>query len=498
MTTPLPSGVTLSERYLAKLCQRSFLRLWSYPNLFRDQKAGKNGKGDGKELSDLIVICGDDIIIFSDKSCAYPNTGKPDLDWCRWFRRSIEKSVNQVIGAEGWLRDAPERIYLDRACTQKLPITIPRGPQVRIHRIVVALNAGKRCKQELGGSGSLMLMTQLVGKDNYTTRFAVGVVEPKKRFVHVFDDVTLDIVLRELDTITDFVRYLSEKEKLLTSRPVIATGEENLLALYLKETNKDRQHYFPVPDETSGILIPDGGWHTLQTLPQFLAKKLADRDSYLWDQIIEEVSRHALSGTLENGGDNVSEVERALRFMVCEPRIARRIFSKAMNQMRAMTGPGQANKRCMESIQWPSTGYIFMYCHWDGKNEAEYRRRRLEHLHNYAIAYAHVHREYARVIGIASEAGTDERSTDLIVLEGLIWTPEREAEVERMRAAMNWQNPDRIIRSVVETPEYPSVIDSRMALENLGLARRSAFKVGRNEACPCGSGLKYKKCCSRA
>ncbi len=25
----------------------------------------------------------------------------------------------------------------------------------------------------------------------------------------------------------------------------------------------------------------------------------------------------------------------------------------------------------------------------------------------------------------------------------------------------------------------------------------AAFKVGRNERCPCGSGLKYKKCCGK-
>ena len=28
-------------------------------------------------------------------------------------------------------------------------------------------------------------------------------------------------------------------------------------------------------------------------------------------------------------------------------------------------------------------------------------------------------------------------------------------------------------------------------------ARRDADKVGRNEACPCGSGKKYKKCCGQ-
>lgn len=63
-------GLTASEALLAELCERSFLQLWTYPNLF---------KKPGKELIDLMVVFGDDILLFSDKSCAYPQTGNPAL-----------------------------------------------------------------------------------------------------------------------------------------------------------------------------------------------------------------------------------------------------------------------------------------------------------------------------------------------------------------------------------------------------------------------------------
>jgi len=55
-------GLTPSEQYLGRLCKRSFLTLWSYANLFRNQKV--RGKGDGKELCDLLVVFGKHIIIF--------------------------------------------------------------------------------------------------------------------------------------------------------------------------------------------------------------------------------------------------------------------------------------------------------------------------------------------------------------------------------------------------------------------------------------------------
>jgi hypothetical protein len=73
-------GVTAAERYPKRLCDRSFLSLWSYPGLFRDQKGPG---GQGKELCDLLVVFEDDIILFSDKDCKFPCTGDTDVDWRR-------------------------------------------------------------------------------------------------------------------------------------------------------------------------------------------------------------------------------------------------------------------------------------------------------------------------------------------------------------------------------------------------------------------------------
>jgi hypothetical protein len=79
---PLPAvvqaaGITQAERYLHDLCNQSFLSLWSYPGVFRDQ--GQRNGGDGKEVCDLLVVFGDDIIIFSDKDCAFPRFREPSI-----------------------------------------------------------------------------------------------------------------------------------------------------------------------------------------------------------------------------------------------------------------------------------------------------------------------------------------------------------------------------------------------------------------------------------
>ncbi len=84
-------GLTASEQLLAELCDRSFLKLWTYPNLF---------KKPSKELTDLLVVFGSDVLLFSDKSCAFPDTGDATLDWTRWYRKSIARSAHQVDQAE--------------------------------------------------------------------------------------------------------------------------------------------------------------------------------------------------------------------------------------------------------------------------------------------------------------------------------------------------------------------------------------------------------------
>lgn len=57
-------------------------------------------------------------------------------------------------------------------------------------------------------------------------------------FIHVFDDPTLQVPLRELDTISDFVEYVAAREELLTSglSGILIGSEKGLLAAYFVGT----------------------------------------------------------------------------------------------------------------------------------------------------------------------------------------------------------------------------------------------------------------------
>ncbi len=90
------TGVTPAEQYLVRLCEHSFLSLWSYPGVYRDQTPGR-GSEWGKEVCDLLVVFENHILIFSDKHCKFPNTGNLYLDWSRWVRKAVLESGGTII-----------------------------------------------------------------------------------------------------------------------------------------------------------------------------------------------------------------------------------------------------------------------------------------------------------------------------------------------------------------------------------------------------------------
>jgi hypothetical protein len=251
-------GVTPSERYLASLADKTFLNLWSYPNLFVDRKV--RGKGDGKELCDLLIICGNDILIFSDKSVAWLEERNFQLAWSRWYRRAIEKSVAQIAGAERWLAGYPNRVFLDPACTQRLPIDLPPLDRRRVHGIVVALGATKVCATHYKCSdGSFLIAPDLKGTDHTDPSaagyacFGIGDVRPNGSFIHVFNDQALDLLMNELDTVTDFVQYLLCREQIIRSGILMpVSGEHELLGYYLLSSGPEREHGFFKPGAGHG------------------------------------------------------------------------------------------------------------------------------------------------------------------------------------------------------------------------------------------------------
>jgi hypothetical protein len=131
-------GQTLTEQYLSHLCDRTFLRLWSYPNPY---------KADGKELCDLIAVFENNVFLFFDRESHKFDQGSDVLiSWERWKKEAITKQIRSAAGAKRYLLTRRDQIYLDVSGTVPLPLQIPSG-DLRIYKIIVAHGAKEACER---------------------------------------------------------------------------------------------------------------------------------------------------------------------------------------------------------------------------------------------------------------------------------------------------------------------------------------------------------------
>jgi SEC-C motif len=501
-------GVTNAERYLKKLCDKTFLSLWSHSGIYRDQ--GKpTTAADGKELCDLLVVFEQHIIIFSDKDCKFPTTNDLDIAWSRWFRRAVDESAKQIWGAERWIRERPDRLFLDRTCTRRFPIDLPPLDQVKFHRVVVAHNVSAACRAKLGGSGSLMLMPHIIGSMHTDNKagvvpFAVGQLDPAKGYVHVLDDTSLDILLRTRDTITDFVDYLTKKELLIESGTLVsAAGEEDLLAFYLGRLNETNEHDFIVPKPYTNLVVEEGEWKRFSASPERISQVQADETSYLWDHLIEKFTYHFVNGTSEFcSNPTYADQERLFRLFAKESRYRRRMLANAL--LEAIDKGRQSDRliRVSPPLQPGVPYYVFLTLKPTlsvFKTSEQYRQARLGLLQCVCQVVKLKWPDATDILGMALEpldVPGGLRSEDAVYFDAREWTDEMAEEAKELQTKLKiLLNVTEYRRSFQEYPEHSSPQPVTPQLVTIPTHREKQSL--RNSSCPCGSGQKYKKCCMR-
>jgi SEC-C motif len=488
------TGVTPAERYLARLCSRSFLRLWSYPGVYRNQPSAP-GDTQGKEVCDLLVAFDEHVIIFSDKDCEYKPELGVELAWSRWVRKAIFKSADQVFGAERWLKENPHRLFTDKECKCPFPIHLPASEKMRVHRVVVAHGISGHCRNEVGDDvGSLMITNAIRGRGEHEKApFWIGQIAPDRGYVHVFDDATLEIMLTTLDTISDFVAYLDKKEKLLTGDlRVSAAGDEELLGWYFKNLNEAQEHDFIVPQECNALTLDKGFWRDFCNSPQRRSQIQANERSYFWDALIEKFVFHAVTGTQrEATSTDISEQEILFRWLAREPRTRRRMLSEALLGIAFETPTTHKATRIIKPSRSGDPFYLFLVIPWHNNvSEEDYRFVRKELL----VTYCHVlkvkYPEAEHVIGIATETGSDprSRSEDAVHLDLREWTPELEREARRAQRELDILTHTTETRGVAQ--EFPDGGYEPAPL-------KGPKSTSRNAKCPCGSGMRFRKCCGK-
>lgn len=272
----MSEGLTESEKFVNSISERAFLSLWTHPN-----PIGKKGK----ELCDCLIVCGVHIIIISVKDIKYKDTGD-EAGWKRWTKAAIDKSASQLWGAERWLDSS---IEFSRHDSRKVELP-PKVDRI-VHRISVSLGAHRRIPSNSGDLG-------------------YGIV-------HVCDEFSLGVIFGLLDTITDFVGFLTDVEILLNRANIVFSGGgiEDLLAIYLSNN-----HSFPY-EEVDLLTIDDTVFQGFVDSDDYKAIQKSYKDSYFWDKLIEHLVDDLLTeGMFEYGTNQVTDNQLALVQMALQPR----------------------------------------------------------------------------------------------------------------------------------------------------------------------------------
>jgi len=308
--------MTESEKFVYSLSQLAFLSLWSHAN-----PIGKKNK----ELCDVLIVCGNDIIIISVKHIDIQRKGDPELEDQRWLKRAIDDSVKQIYGAERIL-NLKEKVELKDG---KNFIELPDKKLRIYHRIAVAVGRGKRHSLKFGDFG--------------------------KGFVHVFDEETIHSVLTELDTITDFLTYLKNKEKLISSGTYpIYTTERYLLAWYIL-SNKS----FEEIEKKDVMIFEDDLWEGMKSEEMYIKLKESQKISFLWDEIIETFAQDHLNNELLIPIER-NTLNKSIRLMAMESRFGRQVLSETILDFIGYKTEIKARSRITISVTNPKVIYVLL------------------------------------------------------------------------------------------------------------------------------------------
>lgn len=200
-------GKTRTEQFLSALCDRTFLKLWSYPNPTKD---------DRKELCDLLAVFENHGFIFFDREGRHLD--KPDKDfgisWKQWKKKVIDDQVRTAHGAARYIKSG-RKIFLDSRLEISFPIDIDVSNAI-IHKIIIAHGAKEACKNFSDDNvyGSLAIMYGGLG-NMLDIPFSINI--DRENPVHIFDSYNAPIIFNELDTFFDFSSYLDAKIEAINS-----------------------------------------------------------------------------------------------------------------------------------------------------------------------------------------------------------------------------------------------------------------------------------------
>lgn len=359
-----------AEKLVHDLALKTFLTDWCYLNPILPS---------GRELCDLLVVFDETAIIWQIKDLKLDKQGKYKIS-------EVEKNLRQLAGAHRQLFDL------------KTPIELKNPRQGK------ELFNTKSIKE-------VYLISVLLGKGEEIFSFIENI---KDYTIHVFTKDFTQIILNELDTISDFTNYLRAKEVIAGNDKefMIIGGEEELLALYLMNNRS-----FEKLNEADYIVLEQGSWEHLQNREEYKTKKKQDEISYLWDSIINRAHEGA------------SEYEKVARVLARPDRFKRRYLSKVFFEARLKAHNDRKHGLFRRVLLADNITYCFLFA-----DTPEPREKRMAMLSAICWIARGTYHENKMVLGIATEMKIRPTcSYDFCLMDIPEWTEECQKDMKKLQ-----------------------------------------------------------------
>ncbi len=366
-----------AEDILHSLAKKSFLREFCYLNPKR-----RKPNGVEEEICDLLVLFEEHFLIFQIKNIR--NKGNDE----RYIRKTYDANIGQLFGAERALTSSIEPIEL----------TNDSGG-----RTVFDPKVHHKCWRIAVG----------VGEDG---KMYHGIVSDEDRIVHCFDR-SLSYILNELDTVLDFLDYLTARQSLGTGTfPPISfenCREQDFLAFYVSHGRS--------VDELRGKAATqhfmDGYWEDWSASTNAETRRAQNRPSYLIDFAIDNLHR-------TGGGDYLKLVLPLARLRRYDRRIvAQEFFEAREKSIGRPTGYVRTGTTKQVSLT-----YVFAFFPRELSRET-----RNNWLRTYCFLARGRFRTNALVYGFLAENDNQKPMTlDFCTLNHPVWSPEDQLQLEKL------------------------------------------------------------------
>ena len=339
-----------------------------------------------------MIVCGNHIVIISVKDIKYKDTGD-EVGCNRWVKSAIDKSASQIYGAERWLNSAQSFTRNDGR-----QVELPQKEKRIIHRISVSLGAQRKIATKSGDLGN-------------------GVV-------HVCDEFSLGAIFGLLDTITDFVGFLSEVESLITRAKVIFSdgGLEDLLAIYLLNNNS-----FPF-EEAHLLVIDDTIFRGFVDSDNYKALQKSFKSSYDWDKLVEDFTDDLLTdGMFDCATKEVTSNQQALVQMALQPRGHR---AKLAESFIEFLEKPELKVACRVILAYQNTAFVFLV------GDSRDREARAQELGRRCLVVRGRLQNARLVVGIARDrpgTGKGGCSSDIVFIDIPEWTEDCGSQVQKIQ-----------------------------------------------------------------